>query len=136
MKDEGKLMFPIVLKGEVVHGKALGRTVGMPTANISVDVDCLPEAGVYATRIEVEGCVYDSVTNIGKRPSVDDSEHITVETYILDFQQMVYGDSIVVSFVEFIRPERKFSSVDELKKACDVFVLCVKLVSVEKLLNA
>lgn len=126
MKDEGKLMFPIVLKGEVVHGKALGRTVGMPTANISVDVDCLPEAGVYATRIEVEGCVYDSVTNIGKRPSVDDSEHITVETYILDFEKDIYGKIVILEICKFLRPVIRFKSLKAVREQVEKDILETK----------
>ena len=66
--------FPIVLKGKVVQGKGRGRTVGMPTANLMIYEGTLPESGVYLTRIEVEGKIYTSLTNIGKRPSVDDGD--------------------------------------------------------------
>ena len=105
------------IKSDVVHGKKLGRTIGVPTINMVLPENkLLPPNGVYVTEVNVDGISYVGVTNVGCKPTVSDSNMIGVETYILDFEQMVYGDSIVVSFVEFIRPERKFSSVEELKK--------------------
>ena len=105
------------IKSDVVHGKKLGRTIGVPTINMVLPENkLLPPNGVYVTEVNVDGTSYVGVTNVGCKPTVSDSNMIGVETYILDFEQMVYGDSIVVSFVEFIRPERKFSSVEELKK--------------------
>ena len=88
MKEQrNKTILPTILTGEVVHGKGLGRTVGMPTANLLVIEDELPEAGVYAGRVEVEGNQYNAVTNIGKRPSVDQDQKVTVESFIMDFEK-------------------------------------------------
>ena len=107
----------IVLTGRVVHGKALGRTVGMPTANIQIqDAGALPECGVYATRIRVEEEVYLAVTNIGTRPTVDNESHVTVEAHILDFDQDIYGQLVELEVYKFLRPIQKFSSLEEVQK--------------------
>ena len=119
-------LFPIFLEGEVVHGKALGRTVGMPTANIHVDTTCLPESGVFATKIEVDGRVYDSVTNIGRRPSVDESEHVTVETYILDFSGEIYGKTVKLELCKFLRPVIRFENLEEVRKQVEKDILEAK----------
>ena len=104
------------IKSDVVHGKKLGRTIGVPTINMVLPENkLLPPNGVYVTELIIEEKKYVGVTNVGCKPTVSDANMIGVETYILDFDQMVYGDSIVVSFVEYIRPEKKFSSVEELK---------------------
>ena len=105
---------PVILTGKVVHGKALGRTVGMPTANLCIEDEKLPEAGVYATRIKIGGEIYNSVTNIGKRPTVDEDEHITVETFIFDFDRDIYGESVVLEVCEFLRPVQKFQSLQKV----------------------
>ena len=126
MKDERDSVLPIVLMGEVVQGKALGRTVGMPTANLSVDVDCLPEMGVYATKIEVDGCSFESVTNIGKRPTVDESEHITVETYILGFDREIYGQTVKLEVCKFLRPVMQFQDLEEVYKQVEKDILEAK----------
>lgn len=104
----------IVLKGEVVHGKALGRTVGMPTANLRVEGLELPEAGVYATRIKIGEKKYGSVTNVGRRPSVDDEKHITVESFIMDFQKEIYGEQIELEFIKYLRPIQKFENLEQV----------------------
>ena len=115
------------IKSDVIHGKKLGRTIGVPTINMVLPENkLLPPNGVYVTEVKVEGTLYVGVTNVGCKPTVSDSNMIGVETYILDFEQMVYGDSIVVSFVEFIRPERKFSSVEELKNQLQEDISCAK----------
>lgn len=104
--------FPICLTGRVVHGKAKGRTVGMPTANLAVtDQRKLPLKGVYATRVFIGEEVYLGVTNIGTRPSVDDREEITVETLILDFERDVYGEEITLELHAFLRPTLRFESL-------------------------
>lgn len=110
-------LLPVVLKGKVVHGKALGRTVGMPTANIQIqDASVLPKCGVYATRIRVEEEDYLAVTNIGTRPTVDNETQVTVETHILDFDKDIYGQFVEVEVFKFLRPIRKFSNLEEVQK--------------------
>lgn len=104
------------IKSDVVHGKKLGRTIGIPTINMVLPVNkLLPPNGVYVTEVLVDEKKYIGVTNVGCKPTVSDANLIGVETYIIDFDRIVYGDSIVVSFLEFVRPEIKFDSVDELK---------------------
>lgn len=107
---------PVILIGKVVRGKALGRTVGMPTANLCITEGIIPEEGVYATRIQIGDVVYTSVTNIGRRPTVDDESYITVETFILDFNEEIYGQFVKLEVYKFLRPIQKFSSLEEVQK--------------------
>lgn len=106
---------PFHLAGKVVHGKALGRTVGMPTANIEVcDESLLPECGVYATKILIGDKVYYAVTNIGLRPTVDNELQVTVEAHILDFEGDIYGQNVTLEVYKFLRPIQKFNSLEEV----------------------
>lgn len=107
---------PVILIGKVVRGKALGRTVGMPTANLCITEGTMPEEGVYATRIQIGDGVYTSVTNIGRRPTVDDESYITVETFIIDFDEEIYGEQAVLEVHKFLRPIQKFDSLKEVQK--------------------
>lgn len=106
---------PHIFSGEVVPGKQLGRTLGIPTANL-----CLPEGivcpkfGVYACLAQVEGAFYRAVTNVGIRPTVSGAG-ITVEPWILDFSGDLYGKTITLRFCHFLRPEKKFDSLEALK---------------------
>lgn len=104
------------ISGEVTHGRAFGRTMGMPTANIIPDREkLLPVYGVYVTRVEVDGQIYGGVTNIGRKPTVGGSD-VGVETTLLDFEGNLYDKNILVYFEDFLRPEKKFSDIDALKK--------------------
>lgn len=108
---------PFCITGEVLHGKHLGNTIGFPTINQAVPQDkILPPDGVYATKTLVNGKYYMSITNVGKRPSFQDGEHRNVETNIFDFDADVYGACLRVNFYKFIRSERVFGSIEELKK--------------------
>ncbi len=101
--------------GEVVHGQGLGRTIGIPTANLAVpEKRVLPKSGVYACLAHIAGVSYPAVTNIGTRPTVAGSG-ITVEPWILDFNGDLYGKELTLEFFKFLRPERKFDSLDALK---------------------
>ena len=123
---------PIVLKGKVVQGKGLGRTVGMPTANLMICEGTMPESGVYLTRIEVEGKVYNSLTNIGKRPSVDDGDNVSVETLILDFNRDIYGKEVVLEILEFLRPVLKFASLLEVREQVEEDILEAKKILLDR----
>ena len=107
---------PHILTGEVVTGRKLGRTLGIPTANISIPegVVQLP-FGVYACKALAEGQEYLAVTNIGNRPTVG-GHRITVEPWLLDFEGDLYGKGLTLSFYRFLRPEQKFPSLDALKE--------------------
>ncbi len=101
----------------VVHGKSLGRRIGFPTINfIAPDDKILPPNGVYATKTTVDGHTFNSITNIGCRPTFDDGQERTVETNIFDFNRDIYSKKVSVQFYKRIRPERQFSSTDELVK--------------------
>lgn len=106
------------LSGEVIHGKQLGRVLGFPTANVALEDGLLiPARGVYATRVTCDSGVYKAVTNIGSRPTVGESTQITAESYLLDFEGDLYGQSMKVELLKFLRPEQKFGSLEELKAA-------------------
>ena len=104
------------LRGRVVHGQARGRTIGFPTANVALAPDLLtPAYGVYAVRAEVDGVLYDGVANFGIRPTIAAENLPTLEVYLLDTVQEIYGKNMQVEFVDKIRPEMKFADVDALK---------------------
>ena len=104
------------IKSEILHGKKLGRRIGMPTINMILPENkLLPPNGVYLTEVLVDGKTHMGLTNVGCKPTVSDEQIIGVETYIDDFNQDLYGEKIVVSFLEFIRPEMKFDSIEDLK---------------------
>ena len=110
------LGYPYLVKSQVIHGKKLGRTIGIPTINMAFPEEkLLPANGVYVTSVEVNGKIYGGVTNVGKKPTVSKEDVIGVETFILDFSGDVYGEEVVVSFLDFIRGEQKFASLDELQ---------------------
>ena len=107
---------PYMIVGEVVHGAKLGRKIGMPTINLLPEREkMLPPNGVYYSRTQIGDREYKSITNIGKKPTVSNEDQIGVETYLYEFDQDVYGKNAIVKLLEFKRPERKFSDVEELK---------------------
>lgn len=106
---------PHVLSGTVVSGRRLGRTLGIPTANLRLPEGVLaPKFGVYACRVEVAGQRFAAVANVGTRPTVS-GHHVTVEPWILDFEGDLYGQEITVEFFRFLRAETKFDSLEALR---------------------
>ena len=107
---------PHTLSGPVVHGKGLGRTIGIPTSNLVVPRGVLmPAFGVYATRVWIEGKGYLAVTNVGVRPTVSDNDgRVTVEGFILDFSGDLYGKELRMEFYSYLRGEKKFPSLQAL----------------------
>lgn len=100
-----------ILFGKVIHGRGIGKRIGMPTANIEVsDESLLPPAGVYITEIMLDERVYYGITNIGTRPTVDNDEEISVETHILDFSGEIYGKSMTIRLFSKLRPQQKFEN--------------------------
>lgn len=106
-----------LLSGTVVPGKQLGRTIGIPTANLCApDGVLLPRFGVYATRVLLpDGTARPAVTNVGVRPTVDDQTGITVEPWLLDFDGDLYGQRIRVEFYRYLRGETKFPDLAALR---------------------
>ena len=100
--------------GVVAEGRKVGRTIGFPTANLTVGELIEPRKGVYVTRTLVDGKTYGSVSNFGRRPTVG-SDAPLLETYLFDFDGDLYGREIEVAFVAFLREEQKFDGLDALK---------------------
>ncbi|MBN1367012.1 MAG: bifunctional riboflavin kinase/FAD synthetase [Dehalococcoidales bacterium] len=102
--------------GKVVQGEKRGRKLGFPTANLDVHPrQALPPFGIYATLAHIGGKTYQSVTNIGIRPTFTEGRR-TIEVFIMDFEKDIYGKELRVDFITKLRDEKKFSSVDELVK--------------------
>ena len=108
---------PFMVTGEVVYGEQLGGTIGFPTVNILVCSEkLLPLDGVYQTKVIFEDKTYKGITNVGFKPTVSNKKKRSVETHILNFSGNLYGETLTIQFEKFVRKEKKFSSVDELKK--------------------
>ena len=107
------------IRGTVAHGRDRGgKLLGIPTANINLQDELCPKVGVYAVIVHFDGQRYPGVANIGYSPTFDD--HIfTVEAHILDFKKDIYGQKIMVNFVERLRDEKKFSGIAELVDQID-----------------
>jgi riboflavin kinase/FMN adenylyltransferase len=107
---------PHMLSSTVEHGKGLGRSIGIPTVNLSVPNGVLiPARGVYVTRITLEnGSSYPAVTNGGVRPTVDQAASVSVESHILDYAGNLYGHRVRLEFFSRLRPEIRFPSLEEL----------------------
>src|SRR5260370_21685399 len=97
------------LSGTVVHGRERGRTIGFPTANLDSETECIPPDGVYATRVVLPDGAYASITNIGMRPTFQESAR-SIEAHIFDFDRDIYDRRIKLEIIDRVRPERKFES--------------------------
>ena len=106
---------PHMLTGTVVSGRQLGRTIGVPTANLQIPEGLVElRKGVYACKAIIEGEVFLAVTNVGNRPTVG-GHRVTVEPWILDFAGDLYGKTLTLAFYAFLRPEETFDTLDALK---------------------
>ena len=109
---------PFSLSGEVLHGKALGKSLGFPTLNLSFPRGMLlPRCGVYASRVMLSGKEYAAVTNIGVRPSVENTACPNIESHLIDACGDFYGEIARVELLHFLRAEQKFPSLDALRHA-------------------
>lgn len=100
----------------VVHGNELGRTICFPTINqILPETNVMPRFGVYQSFVNVHGKHYRGITNIGIRPTIEHSRGVICETHILNFSGDLYGENVTVALCKFIRPERRFANISELK---------------------
>jgi riboflavin kinase/FMN adenylyltransferase len=105
--------------GQVQHGDHRGRELGYPTANVRLGSDCRLRHGIYAVRVRrADGALYDGVASYGRRPTFDDGAPL-LEVFLFDFSGDLYGEEIVVSFVNWVRPEVKFGSIATLVAAMD-----------------
>ena len=112
------LTYPYQLRGRIVSGYKVGRTIGFPTANIEVDspYKLLPNVGVYAVWVELLGKRYKGMLYIGKRPTLQNGDNLTIEVNILGFSGNAYNDEITVSFVYAVREDKTFESVEALRE--------------------
>lgn len=107
---------PFNIIGRVEEGKKLGTKMGLPTANIIPEATkILPPKGVYKTKTIIDGKSFNSISNIGVNPTVEDTETVKVETHIIDYKEEIYGEIIEIQFFEFLRPEMKFENIEALK---------------------
>jgi riboflavin kinase/FMN adenylyltransferase len=123
MLSEGKvqeaaaaLSYCYSLEGEVIHGNHLGRTIGFPTANLDLnDKDkIIPHDGVYAVRVMLQDQLYRGMAYIGKRPTVASAGEQRIEVHIFDFDRDIYGEQLRIEFIEFLRPDIRFDSLEQL----------------------
>ncbi|MDP4134165.1 MAG: bifunctional riboflavin kinase/FAD synthetase [Bacillota bacterium] len=114
-------------RGKVSHGKKLGRVLGYPTANIFPEKGMvIPPLGVYASKLKIDDLWYDGVSNIGVNPTVEDTGRIKIESNIFNFNNEIYGKTIEVALIEYIRDEIKFKNKEELIKQIDKDFICAK----------
>lgn len=111
------LTYPYQLKGKIVSGYKVGRTLGFPTANIQVEepFKVIPGIGVYAVWVYLDGKRYKGMLYIGARPTLNNGDHVTLEVNILHFSGDIYQEEITVAFMQPIREDTKFASLDELR---------------------
>jgi len=118
------------IEGTVVHGRGLGSKIGFPTANIDISKNIkLPGSGVYLTKSSIDNELFDSITNIGSNPTINDylTDRISCETHVIGYSSLnLYGKEIVIQFKRKIRNEQKFDSLDQLRKAIENDILLVK----------
>lgn len=115
------LGYSFELSGKVIEGDKLGRQLGYPTANVFIEdkFKILPGIGSYCVQVEINGAQFGGMLNIGTKPTVNQSGLKNIEVHIFDFNKSIYGETITVKFVRLLRNERKFNSVEELKKQLD-----------------
>ncbi len=105
-----------IITGSVIHGRKLGQRLGFPTANLLIDQSLEITNGVYAGRVILADKSYDALVNVGCSPTVSSNGERLLEAHLLDFSGDLYGWNISVELVAFLRPEREFASLDELRK--------------------
>ena len=115
MDEAGALLgHPYFLDGTIVEGRKRGQTIGFPTANMVTENELIPPHGVYATTMTIDGLVHAGLTNIGIRPTFNETEP-TIETHLLRYSGDLYGRQVRLSFVQRLRDERRFDNVDALR---------------------
>ena len=110
------------IKGTVIDGNKIGRTINFATANIKVDewYKLIPTKGVYAVKTIVNGNVFDGMLNIGNRPTINENNNETIEVNIFNFDEDIYTKEIQIEFYDRIRDEQKFENLESLKKQLEI----------------
>jgi riboflavin kinase / FMN adenylyltransferase len=106
---------PYTIDGTVVEGDRRGRQIGFPTANLATDNELIPPNGVYATAVRLDEVIYPAITNVGVRPTFGGAGGIVIETHLLDVDRDLYGRTLSLGFIQRVRDERRFETVDLLK---------------------
>ncbi|MFA6357654.1 MAG: riboflavin biosynthesis protein RibF [Candidatus Omnitrophota bacterium] len=116
LKESEKLLGrPVSVLGSVIKGSKLGRRIGFPTANINPHHEVIPPVGIYAVKVILSNKTYSGLCYIGRKPTINAlNRHIGIEVYIYDFYQEIYGQLLEIQFLKLIRPDRKFSSIEDL----------------------
>ncbi|MBS3915402.1 MAG: bifunctional riboflavin kinase/FAD synthetase [Bacteroidetes bacterium] len=117
------------LSGKVVHGQKLGRSIGIPTANLEMtdSYKLIPKTGVYAVKVNWNGNSYPGAANIGWNPTIE-GKGFSIEVHIIDFHEDIYGQQISIELVRFLRNEEKFSNLDALREQIDKDISATKAV--------
>jgi riboflavin kinase/FMN adenylyltransferase len=114
---------PYTILGTVVEGDGLGKTIGFPTANLSAHSEQFPPNGVYVADAWLDGALHHGVVNLGYRPTVSkDGSNRTLEIHLFDFNRDIYGQDVEVRFVQYLRPEKKFATLDVLVRQIEADV--------------
>lgn len=115
VRANAMLTSPFMLKGKVIKGRQLGRTIDFPTINLDYDKNyVIPRGGVYYTNVKHNGTMFKSITNVGFNPTVHNNK-LSVETFVLGFNQDIYDEDVQIYFIKKIRDEKRFNSLQELK---------------------
>ena len=116
IEEANKLLgYNYYVEGPVVHGLKNGRKINFPTVNQEIEEEILPH-GVYISRTKVEDKIYKSMTNIGTHPTINELDKPIIETHLLDFNEFIYGQIVKVEILSFIREQKKFPSLNDLKE--------------------
>ena len=117
------------IEGTVIHGEGIGRTIGFPTANIAMESPCklLPKDGAYMVRAYVKGEYHDGMLYIGNRPTIDNlAQEQRIEVYILDYNEDIYDQNVRVEFVNYLRGEQHFGSIEDLQEQLQVDLIQIR----------
>ena len=116
IEEANKLLgYNYYVEGPVVHGLKNGRKINFPTVNQEIEEEILPH-GVYISRTKVGDKIYKSMTNIGTHPTINELDKPIIETHLLDFNEFIYGQTVKVEILSFIREQKKFPSLNDLKE--------------------
>ena len=116
IEEANKLLgYNYYIEGPVIHGLKNGRKINFPTINQEIDDEILPH-GVYISRTKVEDKIYKSMTNVGTHPTISELDKPIIETHLLDFSEFIYGKIVKVEILSFIRDQKKFPSLNDLKE--------------------
>ena len=116
IEEANKLLgYNYYIEGPVIHGLKNGRKINFPTINQEIEDEILPH-GVYISRTKVEDKIYKSMTNVGTHPTISELDKPIIETHLLDFSEFIYGKIVKVEILSFIRDQKKFPSLNDLKE--------------------